>query len=153
MFSLKNMAVVLSALSICCFLFAIPSDADAGFGVRGNGANVNVNGFSRNRGNGVLGGVANIVDAALFGRRQNVNINLNNGRGFGGFGNVNNFNAFGTRTVRDNRGNIFEVDIAGNARLVRQSGNNFGFSNFSNFRGSGFCGVGVNGFNGFGSCR
>lgn len=63
---------------------------------------------------------------------------------------INNFNSgvranvFGTRTVIDGNGNVFEVDAFGNARF---RGNSFrGFSSFNSFN-SGFVPFG------FGGCR
>ncbi len=57
--------------------------------------------------------------------------NQNNGHNYNNF-NRQNFNAFGTKTVVDNRGNVFEVDAFGNSRRVS--------GNFNNGRNRGFGG-------------
>lgn len=74
-------------------------------------------------------------------RGVSVNVNGFGSRSFVGFNNRNaRFNSFGTRTVVDGFGNVFEVDAFGNA-VVR--GNKFGrsfFSSSNNFVfNRGFC--------------
>ncbi len=128
---MQPLAYFLTAAAIVLSMFALPpSTAEAG-------------GFALNLGVGRNNGFNGVGRANNFGNNGFVNLSIgrnrglsdaellalalarNNGRGHGA-----SFNAFGTRTVVDARGNVFEQDAFGNARLVRD-----GFNSFNNFGG------------------
>jgi len=102
----------------------------------------------------------------LFGRRNvaKVKVRNNNNRSNNNFAvfaagipatTINGFrvNAFGTRTVVDGNGNVFEVDAFGNSRF-RGNSSNRGFSSFSSSFNRGFNVNSFNSFNrGFSGCR
>lgn len=78
-------------------------------------------------------------------RRNNVAVQVN---GFNRGANFNSFrfNTFGTRTVADNFGNVFQVDQFGNSRLVAPAVRGFGVSPL----GYGYGGANFQNFNSFG---
>lgn len=153
----------------CLASMFLTSVADAGlFFGRRNNVNVFVNGGGRgnvvvqqNRGFFRRNNNVNVVFGNRFvPRRNNVNVFVASNRGFGfnrvnsfhshgfGFNQVNGFrlnsfghriNTFGTRTVVDGSGNVFEVDAFGNSVF---RGNAFGFgggfSTSQSFFSSGF---------------
>jgi hypothetical protein len=101
--------------------------------------------FNRSNVNVVNGGAAvavNVNNRGFFGRRNNVNVAVN-GRGFNNnavfFNNGFRVNSFGTRTVVDGVGNVFEVDAFGNSRF---RGNSFGRVSFSSSVNRGFVNTG-----------
>lgn len=116
-------SIVAAALLAVC-MFAGESEA-GGFGGRGFGVR------SRN-----------------FNRGFNQGFRVNNfNRGFSfGVGRVNafsfnrGFNTFGSRTVQDGFGNVFQVDSFGNAVLVGSAARGFGVNQFGfrSFGGGGF---------------
>lgn len=142
---MKNFVLALAALVAGLFVAGTAADAYARNRVRVNNngnvvVRVNNPGF---RNDFVVRANANNVriNANAFGHVHGFG-NVNNVRGFGhGFGHVNGihgvngfqvlrFNTFGTRTVVDGFGNVFEVDINGNAVRV---GNRGGFNQFGGF--------------------
>jgi hypothetical protein len=94
-----------------------------------HGGAVVVNGRVLNNGHHHNHGGAVVVNGRVFAN----NHGHNHIHGVNGF-NVVRFNTFGTRTVVDGFGNVFEVDIHGNARRVGHRG---GFNQFGGFHSQG----------------
>lgn len=99
--------------------------------IRGGGpgaavaATVNRPGFSASAAIGNPGRQGNAAAVASF---NGFNVSASAGRNF----NSARFNSFGTRTVQDANGNVFEQDANGNVRFLGNRFNN-GFNRFSGF--------------------
>lgn len=110
-----------------------------GGGFRNNGGNFrgNFNGGFRNnnfRGNNFNRGFAFGVPFGV-NRFNAFGVNRFNQFGLGGVGR---FNTFGTRTVTDQFGNVFQVDAFGNSVFVGNAARGFGVNQFGGFGGRGF---------------